>query len=111
MNHKVQFFKALSDETRQRILDLLEEKEYCVGEIVNVFNLSADKAGMSQPTISHHLNVLKVAGLVKDRKEGQQVYYSLNGQLIQEACGTYFSKFTCCRDLFNNFNDEPYLTE
>lgn len=104
MNHEVQFFKALSDETRQRILELLEGREYCVGEIVEVFN-------MSQPTISHHLNILKVAGLVKDRKEGQQVYYSLNGQLIQDACGHYFSKFTCCRDLFNNFNDELHLTE
>jgi len=58
----------------------------CVGEIVDAFNVS-------QPTISHHLNILKVANVVKSRKEGKQVYYSLNQGNIQECCGMLMAKF------------------
>jgi len=57
-----------------------------VGEIVDAFNLS-------QPTISHHLNILKGAQVVRSRKEGKQVYYSLNQDNIQECCGLLMAKF------------------
>ena len=64
------FFKALADETRLRILSLLEVREMCVCEIMVALNLT-------QPTASHHLGLLENAGLVKDRKEGKWVFYSL----------------------------------
>lgn len=64
-------FKALSDETRLRILHLLKPGEICVCDLVSVLE-------MSQPKISFHLNALKAAGLIKDKKEGKWVHYSIN---------------------------------
>ena len=92
-NKCVEFFKALSDENRQRIIELLENKDMCVSEIV-------DCCGLSQPTISHHLNILKNVGLVAAKKKGQQTYYSLNKNWFKECCKDYLSMFDCCKDLF-----------
>ena len=64
-------FKALSDETRLRILKLLEHGELCVCDMVAAFD-------MSQPKVSFHLNVLKQAGLVKDRKDGKWMHYGID---------------------------------
>jgi len=64
------FFKALADETRLRILKLLEVREMCVCEVMIAL-------GLTQPTASHHLGILENAGLVKDRKEGKWVFYSI----------------------------------
>jgi len=83
----VEFCKALADDTRQRILAMLLEREMCVGEIVDTF-------GTSQPTISHHLNVLKQLGLVTSRKEGKQVYYAINRDNVIECCGKLIAKFS-----------------
>jgi ArsR family transcriptional regulator len=81
------FCKALSDETRQHILELLRaDGEKCVGDLVEAFNVS-------QPTISHHLNFLKQARLVTSRREGKQIYYRLNQENVIECCGMLFSKF------------------
>ena len=66
-------FKALSDGTRQQILQLLEEEQYSVGEIVAKFDLS-------QPTISRHLSVLKEADLVIDERRGQNVHLPAESQ-------------------------------
>jgi ArsR family transcriptional regulator, arsenate/arsenite/antimonite-responsive transcriptional repressor len=63
-------FKALSDHTRLRVIKLLEERELCVCELIQVLD-------MSQPRISRHMSMLKNAGLVEDRREGKWVYYSL----------------------------------
>ena len=63
-------FKALSDDTRLRAIKLLQERELCVCELMQVLE-------MSQPRISRHLNVLKNAGLVEDRREGKWIHYSL----------------------------------
>ena len=82
----VDFCKALCDGTRQKIMEMLREQEMCVGDIVDAFNLS-------QPTISHHLNILKGANVVKSRKQGKQVYYSLNRDNIEECCGMLIAKF------------------
>jgi len=71
------FFKALSDETRLRILKLLEVREMCVCEVMVAL-------GLTQPTASHHLGILENVGIVKYRKEGKWVFYSLaNPKLIQ----------------------------
>jgi DNA-binding transcriptional ArsR family regulator len=82
----VDFCKALCDGTRQKIMEMLREQEMCVGDIADAFRLS-------QPTISHHLNILKSANVVKSRKEGKQVYYSLNQDNIEECCGMLMAKF------------------
>ncbi len=64
-------FKALSDETRLRIIKLLEQGELCVCDIVAAL-------GIVQPKASFHLGVLWEAGLIKDRKQGKWIHYSLN---------------------------------
>lgn len=69
--HLREIFKALSDETRLRILKLLEEREICVCELMQVL-------GMPQSTISRHMNVLRRAGLVKGRRDGKWVHYRLS---------------------------------
>ncbi|MDH5439398.1 MAG: metalloregulator ArsR/SmtB family transcription factor [Candidatus Bathyarchaeota archaeon] len=63
-------FKALADQTRLKILGLLEVREMCVCEIMVAL-------GLTQPTASYHLGLLENAGLIKDRKEGKWVFYSL----------------------------------
>ena len=83
----VAFCKALGDETRQRILEVLQsEGEKCVSDLVDLFNVS-------QPTISHHLNFLKQANLVTSRRDGKQIYYKANQDNIIECCGMLFTKF------------------
>jgi DNA-binding transcriptional ArsR family regulator len=82
----VEFCKALADDTRQRILTMLLENEKCVGDIVAEFD-------MSQPTISHHLGVLKQFNLVTSRKEGKQVFYAINQDNLTECCGRLVAKF------------------
>jgi ArsR family transcriptional regulator len=70
MRSLVNLFKALSDETRLRILNLLLEGELCVCEVM-------DALQMPQPRISHQLRILKDAGLVTDRREGKWMIYAL----------------------------------
>lgn len=71
MRKLAEFFKALGDETRLKIIRMLSEKEMCVCEVI-------DRLDLSQPAISHHLKILRQAGLVKDTKEGKWVYYALD---------------------------------
>jgi DNA-binding transcriptional ArsR family regulator len=73
-----QIFKALGDPTRREILELLRERDFSAGEI-------ADRFTFSKPTISHHLELLHQAGLVRRYKEGQFVYYALYTTVLQEA--------------------------
>lgn len=70
MEELTTIFKALSDETRLRIIKLLEKGELCVCDITAALD-------MVQPKVSFHLNTLKGAGLIKDRKAGRWIHYSL----------------------------------
>ena len=70
-------FKALNDPTRREILELLQQRDMTAGEIVDHFTISG-------PSISHHLDLLKQAGLVSAEKEGQYIYYSLNTTVVDE---------------------------
>jgi DNA-binding transcriptional ArsR family regulator len=70
-------FKALNDPTRREILELLKEKDLTAGEI-------ADKFDISKPSISHHLDLLRQAGLVVSVKEGQFITYSINTTVLDE---------------------------
>lgn len=85
MNELVAIFKALSDETRLRIIKLLDQGELCVCDITAALD-------MVQPKVSFHLSTLKEAGLIKDRKQGKWVHYSLSDRdlfrrmLLLSAC-------------------------
>lgn len=81
------FFKAAADPTRMKIMMLLMKKEMCVSDICKHFK-------MKQPSISHHLNILKNAGAVTDRKDGKEVYYRLNTCCISSCCSEFMNKFT-----------------
>lgn len=71
-----ELFKVFGDSTRIRILFVLFEKEESVGEI-------ADALGMNQSAISHQLKILKQNKLVKARREGKQMYYSLADEHVK----------------------------
>ena len=82
----VLFAKAIADDTRQKIMS-----ECCccwisVGDLAN-------KLEFSQPTISHHLAILRDAGLVESREEGKQTFYTLNQERIAICCGQIMLKF------------------
>lgn len=77
-------FKALSDNTRRKILDLLKEKDMTAGDIADYFQIT-------KPSISHHLNILKQAGLVNDERKGQYIYYSLNTSVFEDVVGWFIS--------------------
>ncbi|NQU29717.1 MAG: winged helix-turn-helix transcriptional regulator [Anaerolineae bacterium] len=73
------FAKALADETRQKIMSLCCCNWLSVGEIVEALHVS-------QPTVSHHLSILREAGLVDSKRDGKQVFYALNQENIADAC-------------------------
>ena len=73
-------FKALSDPTRREILNLLKRGSMTAGQIVEHFDTTG-------ATISHHLNILRQAGLIEDRKSGKYIYYELNTSVIDEIIG------------------------
>ncbi|MBR5247349.1 MAG: winged helix-turn-helix transcriptional regulator [Lachnospiraceae bacterium] len=70
-------FKALSDPTRREIIHLLKKEKLPVGEILAHFD-------MTGATISHHLSILKEAGLVTTEKKGKYIYYELNLSVVEE---------------------------
>ena len=80
------FFKALNDSTRRDILEMLRERDMTAGEIADAF-------AFSKPTISHHLDLLRQAGLVESVKQGQYIYYSLNTTVMDEIAA-WFVQFT-----------------
>ena len=84
--NSVVFAKALADETRQQVMKLCCCRELSVNEI-------EEQTGVSQPTVSHHLAILRDAGLVLARSEGKQTYYMLNQERIAVCCGQLMQVF------------------
>jgi ArsR family transcriptional regulator len=82
----VTFAKAMADNTRQQIMRLLCCHWICVGDIVN-------HTGVSQPTVSHHLGILREAGLVATRRDGKQVFYTLDQEVVADCCGQLMQNF------------------
>ena len=82
----VLFAKALADETRQKIMNLVCCQWLSVSQIVEQLNVT-------QPTVSHHLALLREAGLVNVREEGKQTFYSLNQERVAFCCGQLMIKF------------------
>lgn len=77
--NKVEFGKALSDETRQKIMALCCCEKISVNDIVEELNVT-------QPTVSHHLKILKNTGLVMSERQGKQIFYTLNQKRLAECC-------------------------
>lgn len=77
-------FKALADPTRRRILELLRSADLTAGELTDHFD-------MTKPSISHHLNTLKAAGLVDAEREGQSIVYSLNTSVLQNLMSWFYT--------------------
>jgi len=90
-------FKALSDPTRRKIIQMLKDKDMTAGDI-------ADQFDITKPSISHHLNILKQAQLVIDQRKGQNIYYSLNTTVFQEVINWFFN-VTDRRGEFENEED------
>lgn len=80
------FVKAMADETRQRILSLLQTDEMNESDIVARLDLT-------QPTISHHLSLLRHANLVTARREGKYKFYRANPACVTECCGEILGRF------------------
>lgn len=79
-------FKALADPTRRRILRMLGDGEMAAGEIAGQFAISG-------PSMSHHFAALKAADLISGRREGQQIFYSLNTTVAQDLVTVVFDLF------------------
>ena len=77
LSFKARLFKALADENRLHILELLQGGERCACVLLENLHLS-------QPTLSHHMKILCDAGMVTGRKEGKWVYYTLNRETARE---------------------------
>ncbi|MBS6613051.1 MAG: winged helix-turn-helix transcriptional regulator [Collinsella intestinalis] len=77
-------FKALADPTRRHILELLRTKDLTAGEIAEHFD-------MTKPSLSHHLNTLKTAGLVEAERDGQNIIYSLNTSVLQGLMSWFYT--------------------
>ncbi len=77
-NHLADFFFLLGDTTRTKILFVINQQEMCVCDIANVLS-------MSKSSISHQLGKLRRSGIVKCRKVGKEVYYSLDDQHVREV--------------------------
>lgn len=86
-------FKALADPTRREVLRLLRQGEMTAGEL-------AEKFDMTKPTMSHHFAVLKHAGLISSRRQGQQIIYFLNTTVVEDL-------LTLVLDLFPKSSDVP----
>jgi ArsR family transcriptional regulator, lead/cadmium/zinc/bismuth-responsive transcriptional repressor len=80
IRQKSEFFKALSDPARIKIIYALSGGDLCNCHLMDIM-------GMPQTAISHHMKVLKYAGIVKDRREGKQINYSLSDRNALKALG------------------------
>jgi DNA-binding transcriptional ArsR family regulator len=74
---EIEVFKALGDPTRLKILELIKDEEKCICEIIPY-------TGKSQPNVSQHLKVLKIAGLINERKDGTRIMISVSQYAIYE---------------------------
>lgn len=81
------FFKAVADANRVKIMLLLARGEMSVSAICRHFK-------MKQPSISHHLGVLKAAKVVDCRKEGKEVFYRLNHCCVSSCCADFMQRFS-----------------
>ncbi len=87
-------FKALADPTRREILRLLRGGERTAGDL-------AERFAMTKPSMSHHFSVLKDADLIRSRRDGKQIYYTLNTTVVQDALAWFHDLFTSGGEKYN----------
>ena len=80
MDQYIQIFKALSDQTRLRLIDFLLTHDLCVGALAN-------RLGISKPAVSQHLQILRKAGLVRGEKRGYWTHYSIERKTLLQLAG------------------------
>lgn len=85
MEHSL--FKALADGNRRKILTLLKDREMSVSELLEHFQTT-------QASLSHHLDILKRANLVRTRREGQFIFYEINTSVFEEAAAILYALFS-----------------
>ena len=99
INHKdiARTYKAFCDENRIRILDILRDGEHCACDLL-------DKMQISQSTLSHHMKILVDAEIVKGRKDGKWMHYSISheGMLKANQYLSLFSSEKVCKNHNNN---------
>jgi ArsR family transcriptional regulator len=100
-NRYVQIFKALADETRLEIISMLVGGELCACNILERFNIT-------QPTLSYHMKLLCDSGLVKGRRDGAWMKYTLNEERFFEICGNYKN---FCQKIKENMEKENHLSD
>lgn len=98
----VLFAKALADATRQKIMQLCCCNWLSVTEIV-------EQIDVSQPTVSHHLAILRQAGLVETRQKGKQIFYTLNQDKVAACCGNLVIKFAPDRNISTTKNTDENI--
>jgi Predicted transcriptional regulators len=100
----VLLFKAIADQTRLNIVDLLSDGEKCACQLLDNFQIT-------QPTLSYHMRILCDSGIVDGRREGAWMYYRINGLVIEnlseflsgiksnkdQSIGKYYDKCKCCK--------------
>ena len=84
MKNPTPIFRALADPTRRQILSALKEKDLRAGEIVEMFTISA-------PSVSRHLSILKAAGLVSERRDGNSIIYRLQAEHLAVCLSEFIS--------------------
>ena len=94
INKNIDILKVLADGTRLKIISLLSKQEMAVCELIEALNLS-------QPAVSHHLKLLKQAGLIQDNREGKWILYTINQEKF----------YLCTQDLENFFKEVQYNLE
>lgn len=92
MTRVARWCHALSDETRLQIIDRLSDGEQCVCDLTDLLETG-------QSRLSFHLKTLKDAGILKDRREGRWVYYSLNPEAVEGMAQFINGLKTCCQRL------------
>lgn len=97
--NKVEFAKALADATRQKIMSL------CCCELRSV-NEIVEQLDVAQPTVSHHLKILKKAGLVQSQRRGKQILYTLNQAALAKGCCQVAKDFAPNQPVNLLINDE-----
>jgi len=91
--------KALGEPTRLKIIKFLSLRELCICDLVAILD-------MSQPRVSQHVKVLKLAGLIKERKVKQKSFFSLRAEALDGSLIEVFNLF-----MSSNLNDLPDLVE
>ena len=104
MKNRADFFKALSEETRLRMLEIIAEEELCNCQIMERLNIS-------QSLVSHHIKTLKQAGIIDERRNGKWTYYTINIENTEEYLVSLCTKLVNKEDIKHFKKHDPYECE